>query len=175
MNEHDAFLRKIVEDPTDDGPRLVYADWLEERGETDRAEFLRTECQLAALPRGDERRKPLKARLEALKVDEAWIAAISKASLENCEFRFEFECPQQWDRLKPTADAMVRFCEVCEENVHFCGSIQTARQHAMRGRCVAVNLQVSRKPPNDALRLVVIAGGVAPRPRPSGEERSPKS
>ena len=30
---HDAFLRAILDAPDDDTPRLVYADWLEERGE----------------------------------------------------------------------------------------------------------------------------------------------
>jgi uncharacterized protein (TIGR02996 family) len=27
------FLRALLEDPADDGPWLVYADWLEERGD----------------------------------------------------------------------------------------------------------------------------------------------
>lgn len=27
------FLRAIIDDPDDDGPRLIYADWLEERGD----------------------------------------------------------------------------------------------------------------------------------------------
>lgn len=33
--------------PYDDGPRLVYADWLEEQGECARAEFIRVQCELA--------------------------------------------------------------------------------------------------------------------------------
>ncbi len=41
MNEHDAFLDAIVSAPDDDFPRLQYADWLEERGDADRAEFIR--------------------------------------------------------------------------------------------------------------------------------------
>jgi uncharacterized protein (TIGR02996 family) len=36
-----AFLRDIVEHPDDDAPRLIYADWLEERGEAERASFIR--------------------------------------------------------------------------------------------------------------------------------------
>ena len=42
-----AFLRTIIDAPDDDGPRLVYADWLEEHGETARAEFIRVQCELA--------------------------------------------------------------------------------------------------------------------------------
>lgn len=38
---HSAFLDAIRANPEDDGPRLVYADWLEERGECDLAEFIR--------------------------------------------------------------------------------------------------------------------------------------
>lgn len=32
MNDGDALLRAILAAPDDDAPRLVYADWLEERG-----------------------------------------------------------------------------------------------------------------------------------------------
>jgi uncharacterized protein (TIGR02996 family) len=28
MTENEAFLQAIIEDPDDDAPRLVYADWL---------------------------------------------------------------------------------------------------------------------------------------------------
>jgi uncharacterized protein (TIGR02996 family) len=44
------FLEAICADPEDDGPRLVYADWLEEHGQPRRAEFIRLQIQLA---RGD--------------------------------------------------------------------------------------------------------------------------
>jgi uncharacterized protein (TIGR02996 family) len=37
----DAFLATILERPDDDGPRMVYADWLEENGRTEQAEFIR--------------------------------------------------------------------------------------------------------------------------------------
>ncbi len=41
-----AFLQGIIADPDDDGPRLVYADWLEERGDP-RGEFIRAQYTLA--------------------------------------------------------------------------------------------------------------------------------
>jgi uncharacterized protein (TIGR02996 family) len=44
MTEDEAFLRAILEDPADDGVRLIYADWLEEHGQAERAEFLRLQC-----------------------------------------------------------------------------------------------------------------------------------
>src|SRR5262245_31042032 len=46
MTEREGFLRAIAEDVYDDTPRLVYADWLEDHGEPDRAEFIRVQCKL---------------------------------------------------------------------------------------------------------------------------------
>ena len=46
MAEHQGFLRTILEDPEDDTHRLIYADWLEEHGDCDRAEFIRVQCEL---------------------------------------------------------------------------------------------------------------------------------
>jgi uncharacterized protein (TIGR02996 family) len=48
MTDHDTFLRAILAAPTDDAPRLVYADWLEESARTARAAFIRVQCALAA-------------------------------------------------------------------------------------------------------------------------------
>lgn len=44
------FLPEILANPDDDTPRLVFADFLQERGENDRAEFIRVQCELAAIP-----------------------------------------------------------------------------------------------------------------------------
>jgi uncharacterized protein (TIGR02996 family) len=43
---HEPFLRAIISNPADDGPRLVYADWLDERGQPERAEFIRLQIEL---------------------------------------------------------------------------------------------------------------------------------
>ena len=48
MTPDDAFLQAIVEAPDDDTPRLIYADWLEERGDP-RGEFIRLQCRLDRL------------------------------------------------------------------------------------------------------------------------------
>jgi uncharacterized protein (TIGR02996 family) len=47
-----AFLQAICENPADDTPRLVYADWLEERGRVERAEFIRLQIDIARGRRG---------------------------------------------------------------------------------------------------------------------------
>ena len=48
----DAFLSTIAEYPDDDGPRLVYADWLEERGDP-LGEFIRVQCERAHAESGE--------------------------------------------------------------------------------------------------------------------------
>jgi uncharacterized protein (TIGR02996 family) len=44
MCDRTAFLQAIVAAPDDDLPRLIFADWLDENGDSDRAEFIRVQC-----------------------------------------------------------------------------------------------------------------------------------
>jgi uncharacterized protein (TIGR02996 family) len=50
MTDRTAFLAAIKAAPHDDAPRLVYADWLEEHGDGERAEFIRVGCESAGGP-----------------------------------------------------------------------------------------------------------------------------
>jgi uncharacterized protein (TIGR02996 family) len=52
------FLAAIRDDPEEDGLRLVFADWLEEQGDT-RGEFIRVQCALAGMDGDDPRRDEL--------------------------------------------------------------------------------------------------------------------
>lgn len=47
MTDRDSLLRNILTNPADDLPRLVYADWCDEHGEGERAEFIRVQVELA--------------------------------------------------------------------------------------------------------------------------------
>ena len=49
MSDETALLAAIVAFPDEDTPRLVYADWLQEDGQPDRAEFIRVQCEYARL------------------------------------------------------------------------------------------------------------------------------
>ncbi len=51
MSEREAFMRAICDNPDDDTPRLVFADWLQENGEEDRAEFIRAQVRFGELLR----------------------------------------------------------------------------------------------------------------------------
>lgn len=62
MSDRDTFLRAIIAAPDDDGPRLVYADWLEEHGDTARAEFIRVQIALANADADDPARDDLIVR-----------------------------------------------------------------------------------------------------------------
>lgn len=53
MTEDQSLIAAILNDPDDDLPRLVYADWLDEHSEPERAELIRVQCELARL--GPER------------------------------------------------------------------------------------------------------------------------
>ena len=46
MTQADAFLQAILDAPDDDAPRLLFADWLDEYGDADRAEFIRIQVAL---------------------------------------------------------------------------------------------------------------------------------
>lgn len=56
--EEARFLEHVCADPADDGPRLIYADWLDERDEP-RGEFIRVQIALARLPFDDPLRTEL--------------------------------------------------------------------------------------------------------------------
>jgi uncharacterized protein (TIGR02996 family) len=47
----DSYLRAILALPGDDGPRLCAADWWDERGAAERAEFVRVQCELVTIDR----------------------------------------------------------------------------------------------------------------------------
>jgi uncharacterized protein (TIGR02996 family) len=53
MSDRDALLAAIRESPRDDAPRLIYADWLDEHGEPDDAEFIRIQIELESFRRLD--------------------------------------------------------------------------------------------------------------------------
>ena len=63
--EEAAFVQAILEEPDDEGLRLIFADWLQDRDDP-YGEFIRTQCLLATLPPGDLRRDELEQRERAL-------------------------------------------------------------------------------------------------------------
>jgi uncharacterized protein (TIGR02996 family) len=65
--EAEGFLARIREVPDDDGPRLIYADWLDEQGDP-LGDFIRVQIALARMP-GSDRRRPGLTRVESDLID----------------------------------------------------------------------------------------------------------
>ncbi len=75
FGEREAFHAAVWQSPDDDLPRLVYADWLDERNEHDAASFLRLLCAVRTCPPDVDRLRPLVAafRRAMVKVPPTWI------------------------------------------------------------------------------------------------------
>ena len=84
-------------DARDDASRIVYADWLEQRGESTRAEFLRIQQELIALAPDHPRFAPRTARLRELAatLDVAWRFAVARPAIERCDVKFDFSA-EEW-------------------------------------------------------------------------------
>lgn len=79
MHTPAGLLAQVIARPDDDGPRLVYADWLDDLGDHPRAEFIRVQLALAKLPDTDRRRAALADREERLlnQFGSNWIAPLA--------------------------------------------------------------------------------------------------
>src|SRR5689334_24640555 len=66
MSDHDGLLRAVCESPDDDLPRLAYADWCDENGRPERAEFIRAQIEQARLSEDDPRHEELGRRADEL-------------------------------------------------------------------------------------------------------------
>jgi uncharacterized protein (TIGR02996 family) len=101
----EAFLEAILEAMDDDTPRLVYADWLEDQGQPQRAEFIRVQIELTHLDKDDPRRPALAERQRALLEahESAWVELAAAAVLDGqCDPRAELlRLRVQRQRLEP--------------------------------------------------------------------------
>ncbi len=79
MGMHEAFMADIRANP-DDAPRLVYADWLDDHGDPDRAAFIRAQCRLASMGRYEPERYDLEGEAERLLAANAkkWLKPLAK-------------------------------------------------------------------------------------------------
>jgi uncharacterized protein (TIGR02996 family) len=87
MSEDEGFLHTIGENHDDDTPRLIYADWLEEHGNPERAEFIRVQCELARMPEDEDspRRHHLQMRETILLAEheETWLGPLGRWMVHN--------------------------------------------------------------------------------------------
>jgi uncharacterized protein (TIGR02996 family) len=76
MADEQSFKKAIVANLTDNAPRLIFADWLDEQGHSGEAEFLRSQTALARMPKKDKRSASLRKRLKQLRpaLDSEWLS-----------------------------------------------------------------------------------------------------
>jgi uncharacterized protein (TIGR02996 family) len=55
VSDEDALLAAVCADPDADLPRLVTADWYDDHGQPERAEFIRLQCEIARAKAGGQR------------------------------------------------------------------------------------------------------------------------
>jgi len=136
------FLADIAK--RDDASRLVYADWLEERGQISRAEFLRVQQQLIGMSADDLRFRGLSEGLRELAatIDIQWRREVARPAIESCGF--DLRCPKDWGALAPTPRSHVKHCDSCNKDVFYCIDVSEARQHASRGACVVLDVASAR-------------------------------
>jgi uncharacterized protein (TIGR02996 family) len=110
MHDPAAFLAAIAASPDDDLPRLVYADWLDENGDADRAEFIRIQCELERCTPDEDRRQQLKKRQTALlkSHSEVWTTDLRTAGLGELAFAYRRGFPHSATLAAP------RFAHVAE-------------------------------------------------------------
>jgi uncharacterized protein (TIGR02996 family) len=113
MSEEHAFLRQIVADPDDDTTRLVYADWLDDHGQAERAELIRLQIERARLPQGDPQAAKLLRREKALLAQHGseWcdtgLGFVGEAELRRGFIEHVTCCPE--DALRAGAALVERF------------------------------------------------------------------
>lgn len=90
MGDEQRLLDAIVAAPDDDVPRMVYADWLQSRGDP-RGELIQLQCQLAAVPDDDRRRNIRIAENKLLAAHgQAWKQPLLDRLPPGFEYKLEF-------------------------------------------------------------------------------------
>lgn len=129
-HEEISFLKQIESDLGDDSSRLVYADWLEERGDV-RAEYLRLDVQITSDDDSTADTPDSITRIEELTetIDPDWLAVVSRSPIEGCHSHLiqNRGCPQIWRALHKTDTPTIRVCETCKSPVHFCTKTSNAK------------------------------------------------
>jgi uncharacterized protein (TIGR02996 family) len=147
MDQEAAFVQTILAHPEDESARLVYADWLEERGDP-RGEFIRVEHEMTAVPVHSDRYVELKARRNELvpQIDKAWRGRLGYVPTYRPMFthlpegraerwRLVEEFIDLWyDPLRPGAGASEEELRATEEQLGFRLPAALREWHALAGK-----------------------------------------
>lgn len=127
MNSHEGILKEIIANPDDDAPRLVYADWLEEQGDPDRAEFVRIQLQMAIHESWQPEHAKLESQIASLltKHEESWKKELGvkahlyyrRGTIEQLTLTAKALCKIDTDIFKTTPIKRVRITRLNAENL----------------------------------------------------------
>jgi uncharacterized protein (TIGR02996 family) len=123
--EEQVLLEALRAQPDDAATRLVYADLLEQRGQLERAQFVRgTPMRLAD-------------RVVLATADDTWRAITSCAPIA-CP---RDDCPGTWSALEPSSiDETLRRCRTCDQAVRHCRGAHASRKATARGELLVIEL-----------------------------------
>ena len=111
----ESFLSYIVSNIDDDTPRLVYADWCDENGQPERAEFIRVQVERTRLPAWDAAQVKLRLRETQLldEFGERWLAEVPAVT------------GARWQGFRRGIVAEVSFAsfESMRKNAHACRAV----------------------------------------------------
>ena len=85
-----------------------------------------------------------------------------KIKIEQCTFAYQ--CPKSWDQLFRTNVDSVRFCDQCEKNVYLSNSSTEALEHASKGECVAIPIELTREAKQALDSRNMVVGMMGPPP-----------
>jgi uncharacterized protein (TIGR02996 family) len=164
MHEEEAFTLAMLAAPREDAPRLVYADWLDARGDP-RGELLRITTQIEMIERSEwphdipgrlarvRQVGHLVSRWRQLIKSEylPWLAALHRGSMLRCVGVPDGECPGEWGRLPPEKDQpFTRRCSTCHRLVQLCWSSQEAEAAAGSRKQYTLAVVLARAEPDVA-------------------------
>ena len=105
--------------------RMIYADWLEGRGDLARADIVRR------LAEGAELDSDLLLALAPTNV--RWRARVLEPPIEKCK---KGDCPRHWGALERSGRADVRRCDRCAKLALYCVNAAQAAEHQKAGGVV---------------------------------------
>jgi uncharacterized protein (TIGR02996 family) len=113
--------------------RMIYADWLEARGDLERAEIVRRLAEGAPVDHELE--------LALAPTNVRWRARILEPTIEGCKVA---DCPGHWGALERTGRADMRRCDRCAKLVLYCVNVPQAEEHRRARGLVVFDPFVSR-------------------------------
>lgn len=119
-----ALLLAIRENPDDDQARLVYGDWLIQRGESERAGFVRDDGSVHAVGHPE------------------WREITARAEIASCD---RADCVGRWNKLRSDpSDERTRACGACARRVRYCASRHDAEVASTETVPMAVDAGANR-------------------------------